>query len=103
MNDFYSDEQLEAFFGKRSPGIALFEPLELGWNCPTGETHDLTWSEFNDHIWCYDCQKDYFSLLCPKHENVFTSKSIVKAETEKMDELIGQWTLEKYKNVMDEK
>ena len=57
-----TDEQLVEKYGRRKPqgAIPVFEPQEFGYCCPKGHTGDyLTWSEFNDHIWCYKCQKDY--------------------------------------------
>jgi len=98
-NDFFIDEQLKEKFGMRpTNGMSLFLPIELGWVCPIDEHHETTWSEFVDHIWCYDCQKDYFTLLCPKIVNPFTSEEIVAKEMARMKPLMDQWTLEKYKN-----
>ncbi len=57
-NDRYSDEQLRDGFGMRGGGAGLFAPQELGYRCPVGHAN-LTWSEFNEHIWCYKCEKDY--------------------------------------------
>jgi len=103
MNDFYSDKELELLFGKRETeikdAIILFDAAELGWLCPVDPAHDITWSEFNEHIWCYDCQKDYFSLLCPKGMNPHTTQTIVKKETQKIQAEVKKWTLEKYKHL----
>ena len=97
-NDFFSDKQLKAKFGMRpTDGIPLFGPQELGWNCPEGH-YDLDWSEFIDHIWCYQCNKDYLSLLCKKEVNPCTTLDIVEEELIQMKPLMDQWTLEKYKN-----
>jgi len=98
MNDFYSDKQLKKLFGMRPSGIAIFEPMELGWVCPIKPEHEIGWSEFNKHIWCYQCKKDYFTLLCPKQMNPFTTKRILQKEIEQMAKEISKWTLEKYKN-----
>lgn len=98
MNNFYSDVELEKLFGKRKTGgTPLFEPQELGWNCPINKKHLLTFSEFNEHLWCYNCEKDYFSLLCPKGMNSYTTLTILKEETKKMLPLMKKWSLKKYK------
>jgi len=58
-----TDEQLAQKYGRRNlpPGaIIVDEPSELGYRCPKGHTGgDLVFSEFNDHLWCLICQKDY--------------------------------------------
>ena len=58
-----TNEQLTKEYGKRDlpPGAVAFDqPQELGYICPKGHGGDwLAWSEFNDHIWCYECEKDY--------------------------------------------
>lgn len=99
MNNIYEDKDLETLFGKRPEGTALFEPQELGWVCPKDKTHRITFSEFREHIWCYDCNMDYFTLLCPKILTPETTESILKKETELMAPLMAEWTLEKYKAV----
>ena len=59
MNDRYTDEQLAKKYGRRKTGgIPLFEPQELGYRCSKGHSY-ITWSEFKDHIWCYECNQDY--------------------------------------------
>ena len=99
-NDFYLDEELRELFGLRNDGKpcdVLFEPKELGWLCPVDEEHRITWSEFKQHIWCFDCAKDYFSLLCPKRMNPETVDFILKAETARISPLMQEWTIEKYR------
>ena len=99
MNDFYSDSELGNLFGLRPNGIAIFEPIELGWLCPVDKHHETTWSEFKQHIWCYQCEKDYFTLLCPKKMNPFTTAEILKKETEAVADEMAKWSLEKYRNL----
>lgn len=66
-----TDEQLVEQFGRRFPlgakGIVILdEPSELGYQCPKGhKMGQLTWSEFNEHLWCYVCKIDYPSADCP--------------------------------------
>jgi len=51
-------------FGFRGPGTAIFEPQEWGYRCPFGHAN-ITWSEYKDHIWCWDCKDDYhYALHC---------------------------------------
>jgi len=55
-----TDEQLEKEYGRRPEGQPFDGPQELGYICPKGHGGDyLTWSEFNAHIWCYKCERDY--------------------------------------------
>jgi len=48
-------------------------PIQLDITCPFSKRdnpHKITWSEFETHIWCYDCQKD---ILTPfKNSGIFT-------------------------------
>jgi hypothetical protein len=61
-----TDQQLARQFGRRGPGQPLFEPQEFGYRCPKGHGGDhITWSEFKEHIWCYQCKLDYPSKDCP--------------------------------------
>jgi len=103
MNNIYTDIELERLFGRRSGGgTALFEPVELGWLCPIDETHEIAWSEFNSHIWCFNCSMDYFTLLCPKKYipgHPYMSRAVVEEETKIIEPLRKEWTLEKYKTV----
>lgn len=59
MNNKYTNKQLAKKFGKRQTGCCMIdEPQELGYRCPKGHAN-ITWSEFKEHIWCYNCKKDY--------------------------------------------
>ncbi len=62
-----TDRQIAKKYGRRTPGaVSLFEPYEWGYGCPRGHRGELiTWSEFNEHIWCHRCQLDYPSADCP--------------------------------------
>ena len=68
-NKDYTDEQLKEKYGLRlsGPGIAILDaPYELGFFCPKGHGGKLiTWSEFKNDIWCYECKVDYLSFDCP--------------------------------------
>lgn len=99
MNNFYDDKELEALFGRRPEGISIFEPQELGWVCPIDAKHTITFSEFREHIWCYNCDMDYFTLLCPKILTPETTEKILRKETELMAPLMAGWTLDKYKSI----
>ena len=59
MNNKYTDKQLAKKYGRRKTMCATIDhPPEFGYRCPMGHSN-LDWSEFNDHIWCYECEKDY--------------------------------------------
>jgi len=51
-------------FGARQGDMAVFEADELGYRCPLGHER-VTWSEFNEHIWCYTCGLDILTHKCP--------------------------------------
>lgn len=67
-NDKYTDIELKEKYGLRFPegraGTILDEPFELGFKCPRDHTH-ITWSEFREHVWCYECKMDYHYSICP--------------------------------------
>lgn len=76
MNDRYSDKELKHIYGKRPKGTPLFAPQELGYRCPLGHAN-ITWSEFNEHIWCYVCEKDFhYADDCVLIECQFNPKNL---------------------------
>ena len=62
-----TDEEIAEKYGRRETGaVSLFSPSEQGYRCPQRHRGDyITWSEFNEHIWCYKCELDYPSKDCP--------------------------------------
>jgi len=64
-----TDEQIAKKYGRREVEVCMVilnEPSEEGYQCPKGHKMGaITWSEFNEHIWCYVCQLDYPSKDCP--------------------------------------
>jgi len=39
------------------------KPTTYDINCPICKSSNTTWSEFEKHIWCYDCKKDVLITL----------------------------------------
>lgn len=54
----------EQICGLRPEGIPIDFPIELGYVCPKNKLHSLEWSEYNNFIWCEQCNFDYPSPLC---------------------------------------
>src|ERR1035437_4223227 len=71
--DHSVNQEAERVMGRRSEGIAIDQPCELGYHCPVceytltdGAEYDerLLWSEYDCFLWCSVCNKDYPSALC---------------------------------------
>lgn len=77
MNDRYSDKELKKKYGLRLEGTPLFFPQELGYRCPEGHS-DLAFSEFQEHIWCYKCQKDFHYVDCILIKDIDNPKDLPK-------------------------
>ena len=43
---------------KKRTECYICNPVDLELHCPNNENHKITWSEYEHHIWCYDCNKD---------------------------------------------
>ncbi|MCJ7817016.1 MAG: hypothetical protein MUP55_04125 [Candidatus Aenigmarchaeota archaeon] len=55
------DSKLVEKYGLRpTNAVSIDYPQEVGYRCPKGHS-DITWSEYNYHIWCNVCLKDYHS------------------------------------------
>lgn len=39
------------------------KPITYEIICPICKSHNITWSEYEKHIWCYDCEKDVLITL----------------------------------------
>jgi len=73
-----TDEQLRERYGRRPYAVgtvALFEPYEWGYRCPKGHGGEyITWSEFNEHIWCSKCNLEYLYYDCTIQQPSWMSK-----------------------------
>jgi len=76
--------------------------MELGWICPKSSGHYITWSEFVSHIWCYQCERDFFTLLCPKQINPYTTWKVLEYEMIAVAPEVAEWTLERYKRFAED-
>jgi len=43
---------------KKRTECYVCNPIFLELHCPVNEEHKIAWSEYEEHIWCYDCNKD---------------------------------------------
>jgi ribosomal protein S27E len=43
---------------KKRTECYVCSPVELELVCPKCQKTNITWSEFEEHIWCYDCKDD---------------------------------------------
>ena len=43
---------------KRRKRCPAYEPTAYEIKCDVCNGSKITWSEFEDHIWCYNCEKD---------------------------------------------
>ena len=66
IKEVSKNERAGAVCGFRSKGTPLVFPVELGYQCPKNKKHFLEWSEYNNFIWCQQCNYDYLSPLCKK-------------------------------------
>jgi len=43
---------------KKRTECYVCNPNDLELFCPNDPDHKITWSEYEEHIWCYECEKD---------------------------------------------
>lgn len=46
-------------------------PNQFDIMCPRGKRHKIDYSEFESHIWCYKCEKDYFLPFGSVYTGIF--------------------------------
>jgi len=51
---------------KRRTWHYILKPYQFEIECPKCKGHNIEWSEYEKHIWCYDCNED----LIPEHHGV---------------------------------
>ena len=71
MLEYSKNEQAERIVGKRPVGTAINLPWEMGLYCPIcGQLRrgnideSLDWSEYNEFVYCRNCNIDIPSLFC---------------------------------------
>jgi hypothetical protein len=47
-------------------------PRQFDMHCPRGIRHKIEYSEFEKHIWCYTCEKDYFLPWSSRYTGIFS-------------------------------
>lgn len=57
--------------------IYASDPLSFGMRCPRGR-HKIEWSEFERHIWCYRCEKDYFLPQLSGYSGIFSGPIMIQ-------------------------
>ncbi len=58
------DVLMEKIYGRRTHWYAM-PPQHFDIICPKCSGTNLAWSEFNQHIWCYNCNKDINDYISP--------------------------------------
>lgn len=61
--------------------IYASSPISFSISCPRGQGHKIEWSEFEGHIWCYKCEKDYFLPWGSIYTGIFSGPIIVQTAT----------------------
>jgi len=41
----------------------IMKPSSYGMACPLEHNHKITWSEYESHIWCYHCSRDWYVTI----------------------------------------
>jgi hypothetical protein len=96
-------EILNKTMGRRpGPGTPLFEPHELGYACPVcgaANEVDITWSEFNNMIWCGKCKEDWPSCICKVYfEPRISNRRLTKWQRAKENKRVFLATIEDIKD-----
>lgn len=47
-------------------------PKSFSIRCPKGKNHKIEWSEYEKHIWCYKCERDYFLPYGTSYTGIFS-------------------------------
>lgn len=82
-----SDVEEELGSGRGQGNTTVSERVKRTWHylappidfemagCPNGIQHDTYWSEWKDHLWCYECEIDFI----PEHAGIFEGPICVEA------------------------